>query len=31
VKELERGDILTATKRDPNAPKIVKRRGYEVL
>ena len=31
LKELERGDILAATKRDPNAPKIVKRRGYEVL
>ena len=31
VKELERGDVLAATKRDPNAPKIVKRRGYEVL
>lgn len=31
LKEIERGDILTAQKRDPNAPKIVKRRGYEVL
>ena len=31
LKELERGDVLAAGKRDPNAPKIVKRRGYEVL
>ena len=31
LRELERGDPIAATKRDPNAPKIVKRRGYEVL
>jgi len=31
MKEIERGDVLTAQKRDPNAPKIVKRRGFEVL
>ena len=31
MREIERGDVLTATKRDPNAPKIVKRRGFEVL
>ena len=31
MREIERGDVLTAEKRDPNAPKIVKRRGFEVL
>src|SRR5436309_11499266 len=31
LRELERGDPITAQKRDPNAPKIVTRRGYEVL
>ena len=31
LKEIERGDPITALKRDPNAPKIVTRRGYEIL
>ena len=30
-REIERGDVLYATKRDPNAPKIVKHRGMEIL
>ena len=31
LKEIERGDPISALKRDPNAPKIVTRRGYEIL
>lgn len=31
MREIERGDVLTAEKRDPTAPKIVKHRGVEIL
>ncbi|HYK99106.1 MAG TPA: hypothetical protein VEU77_12015 [Candidatus Acidoferrales bacterium] len=31
MREIERGDVLTAERRDPNAPKIVKHRGIEIL
>lgn len=31
LREIEKGELFTATRRDPKAPKIVKRRGFEVL
>ena len=31
MKELARGDVLTAEKADPNAPKIVTHRGMEII
>jgi hypothetical protein len=31
LREIERGDILTAARADPNAPKIVTHRGTEIL
>jgi hypothetical protein len=31
LREIRRGDVLTAEVADPNAPKIVKHRGMEIL
>jgi len=31
LREIKRGDVLTAEIADPNAPKIVKHRGMEIL
>jgi hypothetical protein len=31
MREIARGEILTAVRKDPNAPKIVKHRGIEIL